>query len=63
MAPGMDPMPPNTAAVNALIPGMAPVVGMRAGYEEQSKTPAMAARAEPIAKVIDIVEFTLIPIS
>ena len=28
MAPGIEPMPPNTAAVNALMPGMAPVVGL-----------------------------------
>ena len=28
-APGMEPMPPNTAAVKALMPGMEPVVGMR----------------------------------
>lgn len=30
-APGMDPMPPNTAATKALMPGMAPVVGERVG--------------------------------
>ena len=28
MAPGIDPIPPNTAAVNALMPGMEPVVGL-----------------------------------
>ena len=28
MAPGMEPIPPKTAAVKALIPGMAPVVGL-----------------------------------
>ena len=28
-APGMEPMPPNTAAVKALMPGMEPVVGVR----------------------------------
>ena len=31
MAPGMEPMPPKTAAVQALMPGMAPVVGTRVG--------------------------------
>ena len=31
MAPGMEPMPPNTAAVKALMPGMEPVVGIRVG--------------------------------
>ena len=30
-APGMEPIPPNTAAVNALMPGMEPVVGVRVG--------------------------------
>ena len=31
MAPGMEPMPPKTAAVKALMPGREPVVGMREG--------------------------------
>ena len=31
MAPGIEPIPPNTAAVNALMPGMEPVVGIRVG--------------------------------
>ena len=48
-APGIEPIPPNTAATNALIPGMEPVYGDRDGYAEQSSTPATAARAEPIA--------------
>ena len=30
-APGMDPIPPNTAATNALIPGMEPVYGVKDG--------------------------------
>ena len=30
-APGMEPMPPNTAAVKALMPGMEPVVGTKRG--------------------------------
>ena len=30
-APGIEPMPPNTAAVNALMPGMEPVVGCKTG--------------------------------
>ena len=59
----MEPIPPNTAATNALIPGMAPVYGVRLGYAEQSSTPAIAASAEPMAKVRAIVPFTLIPIS
>ena len=30
-APGMEPMPPNTAATKAFSPGMAPAVGVMAG--------------------------------
>ena len=30
-APGIEPIPPNTAAVKALMPGMEPVVGVRVG--------------------------------
>ena len=62
-APGIEPIPPNTAATNALIPGMAPVYGVSVGYAEQSNTPATAASAEPMANVRAIVPFTLMPIS
>ena len=57
-APGIEPIPPNTAAVNALIPGIAPVYGVSVGYAEQSSTPAMAAKPEPIANVKEIVPLT-----
>ena len=33
------------------------------GYTEQNSTPATAARAEPIAKVIEMVALTLMPMS
>ena len=62
-APGIEPIPPNTAAVNALMPGMEPVVGTSVGYAEQSSTPATAARPEPMANVMEIVASTLIPMS
>ena len=62
-APGIEPMPPNTAAVNALMPGREPVVGIRVGYAEHSSTPAIAARPEPMAKVMEMVVLTLMPIS
>ena len=55
MAPGIDPIPPRTAATNAFIPGIAPVYGERDGYAEQRSAPAIAAKAEPIAKVSIIV--------
>ena len=62
-APGIEPMPPKTAATKALIPGIAPVVGCKVGYEEQSSAPATAASAEPMAKVSEIVPLTLTPIN
>ena len=45
------------------MPGMEPVVGMSEVLNEQSSTPAMAARAEPMAKVREMVRFTLMPMS
>ena len=62
-APGMDPIPPNTAAVKALMPGIEPSVGYTEGYVEHSNTAAIAANPDPIAKVMDMVLFTFIPIS
>lgn len=56
-------MPPNTAAVKALMPGMEPVVGMSEVLKEHRSTPAIAASAEPIAKVRLIVRFTFMPMS
>ena len=62
-APGMEPIPPNTAAVNALIPGIAPVVEESDGYAEQRSIPATAASAEPMANVMAIVMLALMPMS
>ena len=59
----MEPMPPNTAAVKALMPGMEPVVGISEVEKEQYITPATAASAEPMAKVREMVWLTLMPIS
>ena len=59
----MDPIPPNTAATKALIPGMEPVYGVREGYAEHNRTPATAASPDPMAKVSAMVPSTLIPIS
>ena len=42
---------------------MEPVVGIREVLKEHSSTPAMAARAEPMAKVAEMVELTLMPMS
>ena len=62
IAPGIEPIPPNTAAINALIPGIAPEVEDKLVYVENIKALAMAARAEPMAKVIAMVLLTLTPI-
>ena len=45
------------------MPGSEPVVGIRVGYAEHSSTPAIAARPEPMAKVMEMVVLTLMPIS
>ena len=60
-APGMEPMPPSTAATKALMPGMAPVVGVSVGYAEHIRIPPIAASAEPMAKVIEMVLLTSTP--
>ena len=62
IAPGIDPIPPKTAAVKALMPGITPVVGVSVGYAEHNNTPAIAASPEPMANVSDIVALTFIPI-
>ena len=62
MAPGMEPMPPSTAATKAFRPSMAPIIGETCGYETQYISEATAARPEPMAKVRVMVEFTLMPI-
>ena len=50
-------------ATKAFIPGNAPVYGPTNPYEDTNNAPATAASIEPTANVIDIVLFTLIPIS
>ena len=45
------------------MPGMEPVVGISEVLNEQSSTPAMAASAEPMAKVAEMVALTLMPMS
>ena len=62
MAPGIEPMPPMTAAVNALMPGMEPMVGVTAvGVFNMMKKLATPASAEPMANVSIIMRFTPMP--
>ena len=62
-APGTLPMPPSTAAVNALRPGKNPMKKCTCRYINAYSTPAAPASAAPTAKVIMITRSTLIPIS
>ena len=62
-APGTLPIPPNTAAMNALRPGMIPISGSIFGYESAKRMPATAASAEPITKVMEMMRSTGMPIS
>ncbi len=59
----MEPMPPNTAAVKALMPGMEPVVGMREVGRAEQHAGDRRASAEPMAKVMEMVLLTLMPMS
>src|SRR6266508_793519 len=62
-APGMLPMPPRTAAVNALMPGRNPLKKCTFWNTSPNRKPAAPARAPPIAKTLAIVRSTLSPIS
>ncbi len=61
IAPGMLPMPPSTAAVNALRPGMNPVYGLISPYCTPKSTPAAPPMAPPIRNVSEMIRLTLIP--
>ena len=60
-APGMLPIPPRTAATNALIPGRFPINGLIDGESMETRIPAAAASAEPSAKVKEITTSLLTP--
>src|ERR1051325_952007 len=62
-APGTLPMPPRTAAMNALSPGMIPISGSIFGYERPKRMPATAASAEPMTNVVEMTRSTGMPIS
>src|SRR5713101_5454112 len=63
MAPGMLPMPPSTAAVKALSPGMKPVYGLIRLYCTPKSTPAPPPMAPPMRKVREMMRLTLMPMS
>src|ERR1043165_6272543 len=62
-APGTLPMPPRTAAMKALSPGMIPISGSIFGYERPKRMPATAASAEPMTNVVEMTRSTGMPIS
>ena len=62
-APPTLPMPPRTAAVNAVIPGTNPIVGRTDENVSPQSTPAIPASTPPITNVITIVRSTSIPMS
>ena len=62
IAPGMLPMPPTTAATNALSPGMMPISGSIFGFDSPTSTPAAPASIEPSTKVSEITRLTSMPI-
>src|SRR5690606_7968123 len=61
MAPGMLPMPPSTAAVNALMPARKPMCGLITPYCMPSSTAATAARVAPMTKVRAMMLLVLMP--
>src|SRR6266853_862667 len=63
MAPGILPIPPSTAAVKALSPGMKPVYGLTRLYWTPKRTPAPPPIAPPMRKVSEIIRLTLMPMS
>ena len=62
MAPGMFPIPPTTAAVNALSPAKNPIVWLTFWKISPFITPAAPASAEPMKKVATITRSTSMPI-
>ena len=61
MAPGMEPMPPSTAAVNALMPARKPMEGLITPYCMPSSTAATAASAPPMTKVMAMTVLVSMP--
>ena len=63
MAPGSEPMPPSTAAVNALRPARKPMKKSITPQYSVTMTPATAARDAPMTNVRAMVLSTLTPTS
>jgi len=61
-APGIEPMPPNTAATKDFSPGIEPAIGVMAGYVVKYRMEPTTASAEPMTKVAEMTLLTLMPI-
>ena len=61
IAPGIEPIPPTTAAVNALSPAMNPIVAVTWLNSSPPMIPATPAKAEPRKNVAVMTKFTLMP--
>ena len=62
-APPILPMPPITAAIKHLSPGITPISGLSCGYLYDHITPPKAAKSEPRPKVNEMILFTSTPMS
>ena len=56
-------MPPSTAAMKHLMPGMEPTVGLIWGYFRPHISAPTPASADPMKKVVAMVRFRSMPIS
>ena len=63
MAPGMEPMPPSTAAVKALMPAMKPMKKFTCPTWLAMSTPPMAASDEPMMNVREMMRSASMPSS
>ena len=61
-APAVLPMPPSTAAMKHLMPGIAPMVGLMRVYFMPHIIAPTPASAEPMKKVMAMVRFRSMPI-
>ena len=62
-APAVLPMPPSTAAMKHLMPGMEPMVGLMRVYFMPHMMAPTPASAEPMKKVMAMVRFRSMPMS
>ena len=62
-APGTEPMPPTTAAMNALMPGVEPAIWLMPVFLAKYSSAPTAARNEPMMNVMEITRLIFTPMS